>query len=82
MGEEEVYHPGDPGRKEFEDKWMLAGGKLEELEGQIIRVENTEVVKVSPFHVCCLCCTFVHAHHLTFQPFPKVSGNSRNDKIF
>ena len=50
MGEEEVYHPGDPGRKEFEDKWMLAGGKLEELEGQIIRVENTEVVKVSPFH--------------------------------
>jgi len=47
MGEEEVYHPGDPGRKEFEDKWMLAGGKLEELEGQVIRLSNSEVVKYS-----------------------------------
>ena len=58
MGEEEVYHPGDPGRTEFEDKWMLAGGKLEELEGQVIRLSNTEVAKVSPFHACCLqCCS-------------------------
>ena len=58
MGEEEVYHPGDPGRKEFEDKWILAGGKLEELEGQVIRLSNSEVVKVSPFHACCLrCCS-------------------------
>ena len=54
MGEEEVYHPGDPGRKEFEDKWMLAGGKLEQLEGEVIRVSNTEVTTVSPFHACCL----------------------------
>ena len=47
MEEKVVYHPGDPGRKEFEEKWKLAGGKPEEMEGQVITVENTEVAKVS-----------------------------------
>ena len=47
MEEKVVYHPGDPGRKEFEEKWRLAGGNPEEMEGQVISAENTEVAKVS-----------------------------------
>ena len=56
MEEKVFYQPGDPGRKEFEEKWRLAGGNPEEMEGQVITVENTEVAKVS------LSCTYVVCH--------------------
>ena len=45
--EKEVYHPGDPRRKAFEDKLRSMGRNLEELEGKTIVVDNGGVVKVS-----------------------------------
>ena len=43
----EVYHPGDPRRKAFEEQLRRVGRNPEELEGQTIEVENDAVVKVS-----------------------------------
>ena len=44
--EKEVYLPGDPRRKAFEEQWRLAGGNPEEMEGQTIEVKNDEIDKV------------------------------------
>ena len=47
--EKEVYQPGDPRRKAFEDKLRSMGRNLEELEGKTIEVDNGGGVKVSLF---------------------------------
>ena len=47
--EKEVYLPGDPRRKAFEEQWRLAGGNPEEMEGQTITVDNGEIKKVTTF---------------------------------
>ena len=44
--EKEVYHPGDPRRKVFEDTLRRMGQNLEEFEGKTIEVD-TGVGKVS-----------------------------------
>ena len=38
--EKEVYHPGDPRRKSFEDALRSMGRNLEEFEGKTIEVDN------------------------------------------
>ena len=38
--EKELFHPGDPRRKAFEEKLRSMGQNLEEFEGKIIEVDN------------------------------------------
>ena len=53
--EKEIYVPGDPRRKAFEEQWRLAGGNPEEMEGQTIEVENDEIDKVTTFkYILCI----------------------------
>ena len=47
--EKEIYLPGDPRRKAFEEQWRLAGGDPKEMEGQTIEIDNNEIKKVSSF---------------------------------
>ena len=45
-GRREVYLPGDPRRREFEEQWRESGGDLAQLEGQPLEVDNGEAAKV------------------------------------
>ena len=47
--EKDVYLPGDPRRKAFEEQWALAGGDPKEVEGQSIEIDNDGIKKVSIF---------------------------------
>ena len=50
-GRREVYLPGDPRRREFEEQWRESGGDLAQLEGQPLEVDNGEAAKVGNGHV-------------------------------
>ena len=47
--ENEVYLPGDPRRKPFEEEWRRTGGDPKEMEGKKIEVDNDEIGKVIIF---------------------------------
>ena len=47
--ENEVYLPGDPRRKPFEEEWRRTGGDPNEMEGKKIEVDNDEIGKVIIF---------------------------------
>ena len=49
--EKELFHPGDPRRKAFEDKLRSMGQNLKEFEGKIIEVDYDSDGKVSFFSV-------------------------------
>ena len=50
-GRREVYLPGDPRRREFEEQWRESGGDLAQLEGRPLEVDNGEAAKVGNGHV-------------------------------
>ena len=53
-GRREVYLPGDPRRREFEEQWRESGGDLAQLEGQPLEVDNGEAAKVGNGQWACL----------------------------